>query len=123
MFKVKNNLSTEMMEQVFDFQEPYHNFPSEINQLRRENIVTTHYIIQFFGFLGHKIRAMLPQNMNNCKSLQEFKWLIKVWKDEACPCKMCKKYVANNGFVWLNIKNTPFIRFFIDITFFLFGWC
>ena len=73
MFKVKNNLSTEMMEQVFDFQEPYHNFPSEINQLRRENIVATHYIIQFSGFLGHKIRAMLPQNMNNCKSLQEFK--------------------------------------------------
>ena len=38
------------------------------------------------------------------KSLQEFKRLIKVWKPETCPCRMCEKYVANIAFIWLNIK-------------------
>ena len=91
------------MKQVFDFQGPYYNLRSETCYFKRENIKTTHYGIQSVKFLGYKIWAMVPQNVKNCKSLQEFKRLIKVWKLEACPCRMCKKYVANIGFIWLNI--------------------
>ena len=33
---------------------------------------------------------------------------------QACPYRMCKKYVANIGFILLNlIKHTPFIRFIV----------
>ena len=99
IFKVKNNLSPEIMKQVSDFQEPYYNLRSETSQFRRENIKTTHYGIQSVKFLGPKIWAMVPQNIKNCKSLQEFKKLIKVWKPKAYPCRMCKKYVANIGFI------------------------
>ena len=48
IFKVKCNLSPEIMKQVFDFQEPYNNLRSETSQLRRENIKTRHYGIQSF---------------------------------------------------------------------------
>ena len=82
------------MKQVFDFQEPYNNLRSETSQFRRENIKTTHYDIQ-----SVKLWAMVPQNIKNCKPLQEFKKLINVWKPKACPCRMCKKYVANIGFI------------------------
>ena len=78
IFKVKNNLSPEIMKQVFDFQESYYNLRSKTSQLRMENIKTTHYGIQSVKFLGPKIWAMVPQNIKNCKSLQEFKKLIKV---------------------------------------------
>ena len=98
IFKVKNNLSPEIMKQVFDFQEPYNNLRSETSQFRRENIKTTHYGIQSAKFLGPKIWVMVPQNIKNCKYLQEFKRLIKGWKPEACPCRMCKKCNANIGF-------------------------
>ena len=50
-------------------------------------------------FLGPNIWALVPQNNKNCKFLQEFKRLIKVLKPEACPCRMCEKYVANIGFI------------------------
>ena len=99
IFKVKNNLSPEIMKQVFDFQEPYYNLHSETSQFRRENIKTTHYDIQSVKILGPKIWAMIPQNIKNFKYLQEFKKLIKVWKPKACPCRMCKKYVAKIGFI------------------------
>ena len=98
IFKVKNNLSPEIMKQVFDFQEPYNNLRSETSQFRRENIKTTHYGIQSAKFLGPKIWVMVPQNIKNCKYLQEFKRLIKGWKPETCPCRMCKKCNANIGF-------------------------
>ena len=35
IFKVKNNLSPEIMKQVFDFQEPYYNLRSKTSQFRR----------------------------------------------------------------------------------------
>ena len=87
------------MKQVFDFQETYYNLRSETSQFRRENIKATHYGIQSAKFLGPKIRAMVPQNIKNCKSFQEFKKLIKVWKPKACPCRILKNYVANIGFI------------------------
>ena len=59
----------------------------------------TLYGIQSVKFLGLKIWAMVPQNIKNCKSLQGFNKLIKVWKPKACPCRMCKKYVADIGFI------------------------
>ena len=42
--------------------------------------------------------AMVPQNIKNCKYLQEFKRLIKVWKPD---------------YWFLLIKHTPFIRFLV----------
>ena len=99
IFKVKNNLSPEIMKQVFDFQEPYYNLRSETSQFRRENIKTTHYGIQSAKFLGPKIWTMVPQNIKNCKFLQEFKRLIKVCKPKTCLCRMCKRCVANIGFI------------------------
>ena len=77
VFKVKTNLSPEIMKQVFDFQEPYYNLRSETSQFKRENIKTSNYGIQSVKFLGPKICAMVPQNIKNCKSFQEFKRLIK----------------------------------------------
>ena len=87
------------MKQVFDFQDPYFNLRSEISQFRKENIKTTHYGIQSVKFLGPKIWVLAPQNIKNCKPLQESKKLIKVWKPKAYPSRMCKNYVANIGFI------------------------
>ena len=87
------------MKQVFDFQEPYCNLRSETSQSRMENMETTHHGIQSVKFIGPKIWAMIPQNIKTCKSLHEFKKLIEVWKPKAYPCRMCKKYVANIGFI------------------------
>ena len=99
IFKVKHDLSPEIMKQIFDFQEPYYNLRSETSHFRREKIKTTHYGIESVNFIGPKIWAMVPQNIKNCKYLQEFKKLLQAWKLKACPCRICKKYVANIGFI------------------------
>ena len=103
---------------MFHFQEPCYNLRSETSQFRRENVKTTHLVIQSVKFLGFKIWTMVPQNIKNCKSLQEFKGLIKVWKPEVSPCRIWKKYVASIGFIWLNIHLSLDLLCFINITFF-----
>ena len=60
IFKVKNNLSPEIMKQVFDFRNPYYNLGYETSQCRRVNLRTTHYSIHSVKFLGPKIWAKVP---------------------------------------------------------------
>ena len=55
ILKIKNNLSPEIMKQVFDFQELYYNIRSETSQFRSERIKTTHHGIQSVKFLGPKL--------------------------------------------------------------------
>ena len=93
------------MKQVFHFQEPYYNLRSETSQFSRENIKTRHC-----GFQSVKLCQMVPQNIKNCKSLQEFKKLIKVWNSKLALAECAKvrcKY-------WFHlIKHTSFIRFIV----------
>ena len=39
------------------------------------------------------------QNIRESNSLNEFKNLIKFWKPDTCPCRLCKSYIAQVGFI------------------------
>ena len=50
------------------------------------------------SYLGPKIWGMVPDTYNNIDSPCNFKNIIKKWKLENCPCKICKVFVKNIGF-------------------------
>ena len=83
------------MKEVFEIQNPAYNFHSEATHLKRENVTTTHFSIQSVRHLGPK----LPNNIKNVRSLNKFKNSIKSWKPNECPCRLCKKYIAQVGFI------------------------
>ena len=99
IFKLKNGLAPEIMKEVFEIQNPAYNFRSEATHFKRENVKTTHYGIQSVRYLGPKIWDMVPNNIKNCSSLNKFKNSIKSWKSNECPCRLCKKYIAQVGFI------------------------
>ena len=47
-----------------------------------------------------KIWDTVPNNTKKCSSLNKFKNSIKSWKSNECPCRLCKKYIAQVGFIW-----------------------
>ena len=58
----------------------------------------------FFGqnsvrCLGPIIWNSLPLTLRNIYSFSEFKFLIKNWEPTNCPCRLCKNYIPNIGFV------------------------
>ena len=92
LFKVKNNLSPEIMKKNFVFQEnETYNLRSG-NHLARKNIQTTKYGIESFSNLGAKLRNLLPREIKNSSSLTVFKHEIRKWTPEKCPCKLCQTY-------------------------------
>ena len=99
IFKLKNRLFPEIMKEVFEIQNPSYNFHPEATHFKRENVKTTHYGIPSTRYLGPKIWDMVPNNIKNCSSLNKFKNSIKSWKPNECPCRLCKKYIAQVGFI------------------------
>ena len=93
IYKVKNGI----MNDIFELQNPTHNLRSSCNQFRRENVKTVHYGIQSVRYLGPKIWELVPNNIKYSNSLSKFKKLIKSWKPEACPCRLCITYIAQVG--------------------------
>ena len=75
------------MTEVFEIKEPHYNLRSEASHFKRENVKSTHYGIQSMRHLGPKIWNIVPQNIRQSSSLNEFKSLIKFWKPNTCPCR------------------------------------
>ena len=54
-------------------------------------------------YLAPLIWEIVPKNMKKAKTLNEFKSLIKKWKPSDCPCKLCKDFICDVGYVNLNM--------------------
>ena len=97
IYKVINNLSPEIMNEVFQLKE-YTNYSSRF-PFKSHNVKTVFYGTETLSFLGPKIWSILPEALKRLSSLKEFKKQIKLWKPEKCPCRICKTFVAGVGFV------------------------
>ena len=51
------------------------------------------------SFLGPKIWDILPDTSKDLPNLNSFKVALKKWRLVNCPCRNCKVYIANVGFV------------------------
>ena len=51
---------------------------------------TVPYDLQSVRYLGPKIWVLLPNNIKYSNPLSKFKKLIKSWKLEECPWRLCK---------------------------------
>ena len=48
---------------------------------------------------GTIIWSLVPEKMRYTDSQKRFKSKIKTWKPKNCPCRICKNYIPNVGFL------------------------
>ena len=99
IYKVRNGIAPEIMKYIFELQNLSYNLRSACNQFRRENIKTIRYGLQSVINFEPKIEKLVPNKIKHGNSLSKFKKLIKSWKPEAFPCRLCKTYIAQVGFI------------------------
>ena len=58
-------------------------------------------ITDSLAYLVTKIWELVPNEMKNLESLTAFKTPIKNWKTTNCPCRLCKNYISQVGFVYV----------------------
>ena len=79
-----------MMAVIFEIKEPHNNLRLVASHFKRANVKSIHYGIQSVPHLRPKLWDIVPQNIGESNSLNEFKSLIKFWKPNTCPCGLCK---------------------------------
>ena len=98
MFKISKKIAPKPIQNLFI---------ENTNQydLRNKNVwVTTNIRTVAFGretltYMGPKIWQLVPADIRNAGTLLEFKQKIKGWKPQACPCRLCKSFINDLGFI------------------------
>ena len=98
MFKVKHNLAPETMTEVFRLEISCFSTRHK-SEFQRRNVKTVIYGSETLSSLGLQIWDLVPIELRNLTSLNAFKSKIRSWSTQQCPCRLCKKYINNLGFV------------------------
>ena len=98
MYKVKNNISPSSLSDFFDITENIYNLRNKPHfQQNRGN--TVHYSTESIRVIAPKIWELIPNDIKQSPSINSFKSKIKNWKTDKCPCRLCKVYICNVGFL------------------------
>ena len=98
IYKALNSLSSPLMSDLFQVKNIGYNL-RKAKTLISNNIKTTSYGIDSISYLAPEIWDLIPEEIQNCKSLQNFKTNIRLWVPNKCPCNLCKVYVQNVGYI------------------------
>ena len=96
LYKIAYGLSPQIMNLVLPLN-PDARYPGS-NIFKTRNVKTVSYGTETVAHLGPKIWSIVPMDMKKL-SLCKFIKKIKKWKPEMCPCRICKTYIGNLGFV------------------------
>ena len=100
IFKIKNGLAPIIINEVFfNFQEnESYNLRSGIH-LASRNTYTAYFGTDTISSLGPKLWKQIPNKIKHAPTLTVFKAKIKSWTTNNCPCRLCKIFVKDLGFV------------------------
>ena len=99
MFKVSKNFVPKIFSDIFSFR---HETPYNLRQqsdFRIRQVKTVYNGKETVSYLGPKIWDLVLSELKEKQSIAAFKNEIKKWKPNDCPCRLCKNYIAEVGFI------------------------
>ena len=99
IYKVKMGLSPPIMNDILTLDESAsYNLRSGVTVTRR-NIRTNKFGFETIATIGAVLWRNLPNDIKNSDSLNIFKHRIKQWTPNNCPCKICRIFIKNLGYI------------------------
>ena len=86
------------MKDNFHFIQKPNNLRNDPELQRRRNR-TVYFGTESISLLAPKIWELIPGDIRSANSLGIFKEKIKFWTTDKCPCRLCKSYIGNVGFI------------------------
>ena len=99
MFKVRRNLCPPFMNEILIFSENSKSLTCGEKFLRPHIIKVKYGEFSLRSFGPIVWNQMLPEELKECTELDKFKDEIKCWVPRNCPCRLCKVYIQNLGFL------------------------
>ena len=108
MYKISNGLPKPLMKDILPINRNPYNLRKN-SQISRPQINTAYHGTKSISNLGPKKWNLVPSNLKQISDLGKFKKAIKQWKLEDCPCRACRVFVRNVGFLEkITSKKLPF---------------
>ena len=98
MFKVKNNIAPEIMKELFAPKMTSYHLRNN-NSFKRRRVKSGWNGTESVSYLGPKIWDLVPNEIKESESLNGSKFKIKRSVLEGCPCRICKIYLEQVGFI------------------------
>ena len=98
LYKVKNNLSSQLMLELFHMHEVNYNIRSQ-KDFSLRSVSTSSYGLKSFRYLAPKIWNLVPQDIWSANSLSQFIRKIRSWITDCCPCLLCSTHIDQVGYV------------------------
>ena len=98
LYKIVNDLSEGTFKDIFNqsYDGPRLRSQTDICRPLIRSELNGKNSIRYYGPL---IWNIIPLEIRNSTSIEKFKLKIKKWKPINCPCRLCKDYIPNLGFV------------------------
>ena len=98
MYKIKKNTAPKIVSDLFPVNNNYYSLRRNPDfLLSRPKTVSKG--TEAIRYLGPKIWHDLPEDIKLTETLSEFKSKIKAKSDHKCPCRLCKPFISNLGFL------------------------
>ena len=98
MFKVYNHDAPSILNDIFIRRTPVYNLRDD-RYFESRKVRSVYHGTESLSFLGPKIWDLVPCELKRAESLDIFKAKIKQFTFSECPCRLCKTFVPNLGFI------------------------
>ena len=98
IYKVINGIAPKIMGEVIQIKNSVINLRKDTTFVER-NISTMTYGEQSISYLAPRIWKLVPKDIKEIPTLKMFKHKVKSWIPEECPCRLCRTYIPNLGFL------------------------
>ena len=98
IYKTVNGRAPTIVNSIFEIKYFEYNLRNKTNfKWCRINYVW--YGIDSLTYLGPKIWNFVPDDIKKSESLNVFKTKIKKWISRDCPCRLCRLYIQDLGYI------------------------
>ena len=97
-FKESKDVAPAIFSEVFSKRSVQYNL-RHASEFYVPNVKNNFHGTESLSYLGPKIWNLVPKELKELSSLRAYKKAIKKWKPQNCPCRLCKKYIQNLGFI------------------------
>ena len=98
MFKIHRGLSPEILRETFVSKTSSYNLRRNA-AFEKRKVHSVYHGTESLSFLGPKIWDLVPVELKQSETLYSFKLKIKDWVLFECPCRICKTYIQQVGFL------------------------
>ena len=98
MFKVYKNISPELLNDIFEPKESCYRLRAN-SFFKTRKVTSVHHGTESLSFLGPKIWDLVPLDIKQSENIDIFKSKIKRLSFPECPCRLCKIFIPQLGFI------------------------